>query len=101
MQFFRHLNIHLQIIIDHYNNHILSLFHSIVFHLNIYLQIFEGEYLDGIRNGKGKEYDYYGQLLFEGEYLNGKRWNGKEKVYNDVGELLFEGEYLNGLRNRK
>jgi len=34
--------------------------------------IFEGEYKNGRKNGKGKE------LLFEGEYLNGKRWNGKE-----------------------
>ena len=38
--------------------------------------IFEGEYLNGLRNGKCKEY-YAGKLVFEGEYLNGKRWNGK------------------------
>ena len=36
--------------------------------------IFEGEYLKGLRNGKGKEYDEHtGKLKFEGEYLNGKR----------------------------
>ena len=29
-------------------------------------------------NGKGKEYYYNGKLKFEGEYLNGKR-NGKRK----------------------
>ena len=40
--------------------------------------IFEGEYLNGERNGKGKEYDAIGKLDFEGEYLNGKR-NGKGK----------------------
>ena len=28
------------------------------------------------RNGKGKEYDG-GILRFEGEYLNGNKWNGK------------------------
>ena len=40
--------------------------------------IFEGEYLNGKRNGKGKEYDWYGRLRFEGEYLNGKRiWKRK------------------------
>ena len=33
---------------------------------------FEGEYLNGERNGKGKEY-YKGKLLFEGEYLNDKK----------------------------
>ena len=34
--------------------------------------IFEGEYLNGERNGKGKEYELNGELKFEGEYLNGK-----------------------------
>jgi len=62
--------------------------------------IFEGEYLNGKRNGKGKEYDSDGNLLFEGEYLNGKR-NGKGKIYFSNGELRFEGEYLNGKRNGK
>ena len=38
---------------------------------------FEGEYLNGEKNGKGKEY-YGDKLEFEGEYLNGKR-NGKGK----------------------
>jgi len=40
--------------------------------------IFEGEYLNGERNGKGKEYKCEGKLKFEGEYLNGER-NGKGK----------------------
>ena len=62
---------------------------------------FEGEYLNEERNGKGKEYDYFnGKLRFEGEYLNGKR-NGKGKEYNKYGKLIFEGEYLNGKRNGK
>ena len=39
-----------------------------------------------------------GILEFEGEYLNGKRWNGKVKEYNDYGDLIFECEYLNGER---
>ena len=59
--------------------------------------LFEGEYLKGKRNGKGKEYDYDGKLLFEGEYLNGKR-NGKGKEYYHSGKLKFEGEYLNNKR---
>ena len=61
--------------------------------------IYEGEYLNGKRNGKGKEYDE-NKLIFEGEYLNGKR-NGKGKEYYNDGELKFEGEYLNGERNGK
>ena len=55
--------------------------------------IFEGECLNGKRNGKGKEY-YDGKIEFEGEYLNGKR-NGKRKEYNKD-KLIFEGDYLNG-----
>ena len=58
--------------------------------------IFEGEYLNGVRNGHGKEYNF-DSLKFEGEYLNGKR-NGKGKEYDYNGNLLFEGKYLNGER---
>ena len=54
---------------------------------------FEGQYINGEINGKGKEY-YSCYVMFEGEYLNGKR-NGKGKEYDD-GKLEFEGEYLNG-----
>ena len=32
--------------------------------------IYEGEYLNGKRNGKGKEYNYFDKLIFEGEYFN-------------------------------
>ena len=42
--------------------------------------IFKGEYLNGERNGKGKEYNDHGELEFVGEFLNGKRWNAKEYV---------------------
>ena len=56
---------------------------------------FEGEYLNGEKNGKGKEYNDKGILVFDGEYLNGEI-NGKGKEYNDNdGTLKFEGEYLN------
>ena len=53
---------------------------------------FEGEYLDGKRNGKGKEYNDIGDLKFEGEFLNNLYKKGKEYIY---GKLEFEGEYLN------
>ena len=81
--------------------------------------IFEGEYLNHKRNGKGKEYYCDGVLKFEGEYLDGQRWNGKgynkngsmdfqikdgsgkgKEYYNDD-QLEFEGEYLNGRKNGK
>ena len=53
-------------------------------------------------NGKGKEYDIFGNLEFEGEYLNGKKWNGEIKIYNKKnGNLRFEGKLLNGKKNGK
>ena len=84
--------------------------------------MFEGEYLNGKRNGKGKEFYYNGKLMFKGEYLNGKKWNGNgyndnsriyslkdgkgfvkeyghEYCYEDL--LIFEGEYINGEKNGK
>ena len=57
--------------------------------------LFEGEYLNGKKNGKGKEYYINEQLQFEGEYLNGKK-NGKGKEYYINEHLRYEGEYLNG-----
>ena len=62
--------------------------------------VYEGEFSNGHKNGKGKEYDNNGRLRFEGEYINGER-NGKGKEYYDNGKLKFEGEYHYGLRNGK
>ena len=59
--------------------------------------VFEGEYVNGQRNGKGKEYNIYQgytYLEFEGEYLDGLR-HGIGRTYS-FGNLLFEGEYSNG-----
>jgi len=53
------------------------------------------KYKIGDKNGKGKEYNYNGKLIFEGEYLNGKR-NGRGKECDKNGNLNFEGEYFNG-----
>ena len=55
---------------------------------------FVGEYLNGERNGKGKEYYCDGKLKFQGEYLNGER-NEKWKEYNSDGNLVFEKKYSN------
>ena len=73
--------------------------------------VFEVEYINGKKNGEGKEYNNSGTLKFEGKYLNGKR-NGYGKEYNVDGNfvvldddlglkingdiLKFEGEFLNG-----
>ena len=48
----------------------------------------KGEYFNGIRNGKGKEYNIFGEIIFKGEYLNGKKWNCK--MFNENNELIFE-----------
>ena len=57
--------------------------------------MFEGEYLNGKKNGKGKQYFYYdkGEILSEVEYLNGKI-NVKVKVYHKNGIMWLEGDYL-------
>ena len=58
--------------------------------------IFAEEYFNGERSGKGKEYNDNEDLIFEGEYLNGKNWKGKGKEYYSNGQLKFEGDYLCG-----
>ena len=43
----------------------------------------------------GKEYKLNGELKFEGEYKEGKRWNGNGIEF--IGDkILFEGLYKNG-----
>ena len=75
---------------------------GIEYHENGVLMIYEGEFLNGKRNGKGVEYEYiqsfFPSISFEGEYLNGKR-NGQGKEYNAFnGILIFEGKYFKGKR---
>ena len=56
---------------------------------------FEGEYFNGRRwNGKG----YNDEGLFEFQIKYGK---GNVKEYNYFGKLEYEGEYLNGKRHGK
>ena len=63
--------------------------------------VFEGEYLNGKKNGKGKEYYFGGNLKFEGKFLNGSR-NGIGKEYDEIfNYMIYEGGYLNGQRNGK
>ena len=58
--------------------------------------IFEGKYLNGERNGKGREYDL-DILAFQGKYINGQK-NGRGIEFYDDGAIKFEGYYLNGKR---
>ena len=63
--------------------------------------LYIGEFMNGKKNGKGKEFNDKGKLIFEGEFFKGKRWNGYGFEYNYRDILIFEGEYLNGKRNGK
>ena len=60
---------------------------------------YEGEYLDGKRNGQGKEYWVNGKVKFEGQYRNGERWNGKG--YADDKNGNQEIEIKNGEGNQE
>ena len=56
---------------------------------------FEGEYLNEIRNGKGKQYYYMdGNLQYKRDFLNGQ-FNGEGRKYYAIGIILFKREYLN------
>ena len=86
--------------------------------------IFDGEIMNGLKNGKCEEYyvkpyNNYLNLKFEGEYLNGEKWNGigydinGEKQYeikngrgyiyeyDDYNKLAFEGELNDGIKSGK
>ena len=53
--------------------------------------------MNGEKSGRGKEYhDILGYVIFEGEYLNDKRWKGKGKQYDEKGNLICEDIYLDG-----
>ena len=56
---------------------------------------FSSKYIYFESKGKGKEYNKYGDMIYEGEFLRGKR-NGKGKEYYYSNSIKFEGEYLNG-----
>ena len=64
---------------------------------------YEGDWRNDKIEGKGIYYyndeDYYGLLSFDGHYLNGKR-DGKGKEY-ECGSIRFDGEYLDGRRHGK
>ena len=63
-------------------------------------KIFEGTYINDRRwEGYRKRYDNTNKLIFEEHYINGEI--RKVKEYNFQSQLLFDGEYLNGERNGK
>ena len=67
----------------------------------IHYKHFKGNYIKFEPNGIVKEYKgFSGRLIYEGEYLNGKK-HGKGRQDWNNGNLWFEGEYLNGKKMEK
>ena len=60
--------------------------------------IYDGEYKNNKRDGKGKEY-YNGIIIYDGEYKNDKK-HGKGKEFYENGELYFEGMYCFGEKGK-
>ena len=84
---------------------------KLYYQINPKLLKFEGEIINGEINGKGTEYDTNRNIIFIGEYKNGKKWNGKGynnldlelingngkyKQYYINRNLKSEGKYING-----
>ena len=51
-------------------------------------KFYRGKYIIYETNNKGKEYNEFGILKFEGEYLNGKKWN--RRGFNMNNNLIYE-----------
>ena len=69
---------------------------GIEFNLNNGIIRYAGEYLNYKRNGKGEEYDSVGNLIFEGEFLNGKKKKEKKAIIGLNGVLFLKENNLNG-----
>ena len=85
--------------------------------MKMVIYFFEGEYLNDLRHGNGKECYNNKKIHFNGEYLYGRKWNIKEydvegnvineikngkefmKEFHDNDKLYSESEYLFGLIN--
>ena len=65
--------------------------------MNYTFLYYEGEYINGKKEGKGKEYDIDTGLEYEGNFINGKR-EGFGKEFGQNEKLIYEGEFKNGKR---
>ena len=64
-------------------------------------KFFSNKYIVYEDNGKGTIYNAFNnKILYNGEISNGKK-NGRGKEYDTFGNVLFEGEFLNGKRYKK
>ena len=81
-----------------------TLYHPVISHKKHALKIksFEGYFKKNLKSGSGKEYDKFGNLLYEGNYLMNKRY-GYGKAYHcsnnhQQGKLSFIGRFENRLK---
>ena len=51
---------------------------------------FEGEYLNGEKNGRGIEYNFDGILEFEGDYENDKKMGKEKNIMKKINYYLKE-----------
>lgn len=63
--------------------------------------LYKGEFRQGKYSGEGKEYSYYVEknektyLVYEGAFYDGNR-NGLGKLYNESEDLIYEGCFVDG-----
>ena len=65
---------------------------------NKFYLYFDMQLINGEIKGIGKEYNEYGELIFEGEFYKGAK-NGKGKIFDKKGKLIFDGEFYNNVKN--
>ena len=63
------------------------------------IPFYEGYLKEGLLQGSGKQYDTDGTLVYDGEFLDGKR-SGTGDEYVD-GELVYRGEFASGVYEGK
>ena len=65
------------------------------------LVVYEGEFKDHLKHGKGKQYSFdAATLLYDGEWKNGLK-HGKGTFYDTHGSVVYDGEYENDKRTGK
>ena len=94
---FSHVSEHQKLKMAKYNQNLKQMLGRRLIHY----KIFSKRRIEYEQDGKGKEYlKLSDKLLYEGEYLNGER-NGIGKEYDSDDNLIYEGEYLNREKNGK
>lgn len=56
---------------------------------------YEGEFKNGKRTGKGKQYYFNGSLQYEGEFKDSK-YHGKGTLYDEDGTIRHKGKFKDG-----